>query len=649
VPLTAPILDDRTFEDIFAEARLRIPRYNPDWTDFNESDPGITLLQLFAWLTEMMLYRLNQVPERNYIKFLQLLGLELRPAQPATAHITFTPKAGVVSAGPVPQGTQISAPSPTGGVLIYETSAGLSLIPFPLSDVQAYDGAVFTVVTAANATPGTGFQPFGYQPPLNSALYLGFTPPKTLPPPGQPQPAFPQDMRFRIFLPADATAGVPQLCSAVQNPPAPPVTLQWEYRSKANPAVWRKLNVFQDGSSAFTREGDVLVQGPTDPVVTTEGKVTDPRYWFRVRVAANSYGAGVTPVVDFIRPNTVDAVNLTTVRDESLGTSDGTPSQTFTLQNKPILAKSLQVSVQSPGLAAETWTEVDDFLSSVSGDTVFVLNKATGVVTFGDGRRGEIPVAGADVTATVYRYGGGTAGNVAAGAIGNVMTNIDGLDKATNERPAVGGQDEQDPEDLKQSAPARLRCRDRAVTPDDFKAIAKQAGGVARATALAETSPDHPGVEVAGAITVVVVPDAKDMPPQPSSDLIRSVCNYMDGFRLITTELYVRGPEYSAITVEASALAPSYESFDQVSLDVTTAIDAYLDPIKGKLDFGEELFPTNLLGAILSLDSVSAVTSMKVYVDNVLHTDLSQPVKIPPHGLFYGFGHTITVGPLEGQ
>ena len=83
MPLAAPLLDTRTFEDLVAEARRRIPRYAPQWTDFNESDPGITLVELFAWLTELMLYQLNQVPERNYIKFLQLLGLELRPAQPA--------------------------------------------------------------------------------------------------------------------------------------------------------------------------------------------------------------------------------------------------------------------------------------------------------------------------------------------------------------------------------------------------------------------------------------------------------------------------------------------------------------------------------------------------------------------------------------
>ena len=83
MPLIAPNLDDRQFADIVAEAKTLIPRYAPEWTNFNETDPGITLVELFAWMTEILVYRLNQVPDRNYVKFLQLIGIELQPARPA--------------------------------------------------------------------------------------------------------------------------------------------------------------------------------------------------------------------------------------------------------------------------------------------------------------------------------------------------------------------------------------------------------------------------------------------------------------------------------------------------------------------------------------------------------------------------------------
>jgi len=75
--LPIPNLDDRSFEDLMNEALSLIPAYNKEWTNYNPSDPGITLIELFAWLTEMTIYRINQVPEENYITFLKLIGIEL--------------------------------------------------------------------------------------------------------------------------------------------------------------------------------------------------------------------------------------------------------------------------------------------------------------------------------------------------------------------------------------------------------------------------------------------------------------------------------------------------------------------------------------------------------------------------------------------
>ena len=75
-----PTIDDRRFEDIVAEARTRIPRYTPEWTDLNDNDPGIALVQVFAWMCDLLLYRLGKVPELNYLKFLQLVGIEVTVA-----------------------------------------------------------------------------------------------------------------------------------------------------------------------------------------------------------------------------------------------------------------------------------------------------------------------------------------------------------------------------------------------------------------------------------------------------------------------------------------------------------------------------------------------------------------------------------------
>ncbi len=580
MPLAAPQLDTRKFEDLLREAQLRIPRYTPEWTDFNDSDPGITLVQLFAWLTEMMLYQMNRVPERNYIKFLQLLGLELQPAQAAVAHLTFTAQAGAAEVKSVPPRAQIQAQPPDGEPLIFETLEGLDLIRVSLTDVQIFDGAAVTVATELNRSQETPFPPFGWIPQVGSALYLGFTPPE------QPQAArqFPQEMRFRVFLPAEAQAGRPVSCTEESQAPAPPVTLLWEYRPKSDPTRWRRLSVFKDDSVAFTREGYVLVEGPTDPAATVEEKVSDARYWLRVRLLAGTYPAGRAPVIDFVRANTVEAENLATIRDEFIDASEGVPDQTFTLARRPVRRDSLSlVTVEKVGQEEkeEGWECVDDFLASGAEDKHFTLNATKGEIKFGDGNRGLIPPAGVEIIVRSYRHGGGTAGNVVSATEWALATPVTGVEGTLSERPASGGRDEQKVEELTEIAPRILRSRDRAITAEDYAALASQAGEVRKATAIALAHPDHPGVEISGAVTVVIVPDAdiEDPAPKPSADLISRVCQYLGKRRGITTEVYVQGPEYKQIKVEALIEANPYAAFDTVALEVTRAINNYLDPL----------------------------------------------------------------------
>lgn len=119
--IPTPNLDDRTFEDIVAEAIRLIPQYCPEWTNHNRGDPGITLIELFAWMTEMTLYRLNRVPDKNFLAFLELMGVTLTPPQPARTVLKFQlhPKADRVL---VPAGTRVGTrPGPDGQSIVFET------------------------------------------------------------------------------------------------------------------------------------------------------------------------------------------------------------------------------------------------------------------------------------------------------------------------------------------------------------------------------------------------------------------------------------------------------------------------------------------------------------------------------------------------
>ena len=83
MPIESPQLDDLRYDRVVEDLKRRIPVYAPEWTDHNDSDPGITLIQLFAYLTELTGYRLNRIPEKNHIELLKLLGVRLKPARAA--------------------------------------------------------------------------------------------------------------------------------------------------------------------------------------------------------------------------------------------------------------------------------------------------------------------------------------------------------------------------------------------------------------------------------------------------------------------------------------------------------------------------------------------------------------------------------------
>jgi hypothetical protein len=131
MPLQVPAIDDRTFEQLLEEAKRRIPVHTPEWTNFEvESDPGITIVQLFAFLTESLLYRANRMPERNRLKFLQLLGIPLQPAAAAEGIIVVRPDRSPVEALPLDAGIVVNAAS-----VRFLTRQPLTVLPV---DAQVY-------------------------------------------------------------------------------------------------------------------------------------------------------------------------------------------------------------------------------------------------------------------------------------------------------------------------------------------------------------------------------------------------------------------------------------------------------------------------------------------------------------------------------
>ncbi len=108
MPLPTPNLDDRNFNQLMDEARRQIAQSSPNWTDLSPSDPGVVLLELFAHLTETMLYRLNRLPQKAYVEFLRLLGVRLQPPAAARVELTFSRSRTDDKSIEIPRGTRVT-------------------------------------------------------------------------------------------------------------------------------------------------------------------------------------------------------------------------------------------------------------------------------------------------------------------------------------------------------------------------------------------------------------------------------------------------------------------------------------------------------------------------------------------------------------
>src|SRR5580765_1719344 len=134
--LPAPNLDDRRFQELVDDAKRLVQQRCPEWTDHNVSDPGVTLIETFAWMTDQLIYRLNRVPDRNYIKFLELIGVTLFPPTAARTDVTFWltgPQPDVVR---IPPATQVATVrTETDEAIVFATSDELPVIPATLIEL----------------------------------------------------------------------------------------------------------------------------------------------------------------------------------------------------------------------------------------------------------------------------------------------------------------------------------------------------------------------------------------------------------------------------------------------------------------------------------------------------------------------------------
>jgi predicted phage baseplate assembly protein len=331
-----------------------------------------------------------------------------------------------------------------------------------------------------------------------------------------------------------------------------------------------------------------------------------------------------------------------------------TARRRFRLSQVPILAGSVVVEVDddpatdlfgtTTGSAAQ-WQEVQSLVGYGPDDRVFVVDYATGEVTFGDGVNGAaVPLGFRNVRAVRYRVGGGTAGAVLAGAVTNVVTALPFVTRVNNPFPATGGSDAEPDDDVMRRGVGELRSRGRAVAPADYGLLAVSAPGasVARAHGVPGLHPELRGKPIPGVVGVLVVPPAGDSgePPVPTAATLRAVADFLTREVAPAGITVVAGPvRFRRVAVEARVVLDPGQDRAGVLTRAGDAVTQYLDPLVGGENgagwpFGGAVRHTPLVRRLLAVDGVLAVSGLSLTVDGLRLSPCTDHA-IPPNDLVW--------------
>ncbi|MGB3441556.1 MAG: putative baseplate assembly protein [Actinophytocola sp.] len=639
-----PELVDATREAVRAAVRDRIPGYTPDWTNPDRQDAGVALVRLFGTQAEPVLGRVNRLPEKLLAEHLRTAGVRRAPATAATALLEFTVTPPDGASVLVPSGFQAAASRPAGRV-IYETDQDLFATPATIGAIAVQrDGAV-EPIPLGPAGPSRAFEPFGREPAPGNALWLGLTGTAS------PFPALSLGFVVAAVPPNPSASG-----GIVPPAPVPAPLLRWDVLDGGR---FVPAEVERDETGGLLASGTIRLRLPRTwaPGNPPSARPGPPLRWLRLRIAHGVF-TPPAPVLAGLRLNVVGATAAGTIRNEPLEPIQdptATARRRMRLSQVPILAGSVVIEVDDdPGTdlfgtttgSASQWREVPSLAGFGPDDPVFVVDYATGEVTFGDGVNGAaVPPGFRNVRAVRYRVGGGTVGAVPEGAVNSVVTALPFVTRVSNPFPATGGTDAEADADVMRRGAEELRARGRAVAPADYGLLATRAPGasVARAHGVPGLHPDFAGRPIPGVVGVLVVPPAEeggDAPPEPSAETLRAVADYLTREVAPAGITVVAAPvRYRRVAVEARVVLDPDQERAGVLTRAADAVTTYLDPLRGGENgagwpFGGAVAHTPLVRRLLTVDGVLAVSWLAIALDGVRQppcTDLT----IPPNTLVW--------------
>jgi len=415
--------------------------------------------------------------------------------------------------------------------------------------------------------------------------------------------------------------------------------MEWELleKRKHGKTGWKRLAVRDQGGDEERGPYDLSQSGVLEFPLPDVPAVSKHGFWLRGRFVwpkdAGLSAMPPLPPITHLMLNTIDAVNLTTMRTERYS-GLGVPGQVIQLLRKPIflhqgegeravfprkeLFEDIKVYVEGGDGTREVWEQAPEnsLLTASKDDMVFVVDPVDGTLTFGNGIRGRmLPVGSNNVVVDTYRVVPGAKGNVGPHAVIISDGGGDSLE-VTNLLPATGGRDAETIEEIVRRAPSILTSRDRAVTRADFEIIAMEASGeVARAACAGRMDED-------GQVEVVILPlsrEGEDVPdPFLSQGLRDHVSTYLKRRCLINVDPVVRLAAFMSTDVSMTLRLRPNANVILVRENAAAWIRRFLDPYEGGIDgegwpFGGTLYAQDFARMVSDIEEVRHVSEVELF------------------------------------
>ncbi|WP_405951215.1 putative baseplate assembly protein [Streptomyces prunicolor] len=645
--LPSPNLDDRRFQQFVDDAKRYIQQRAPEWTDHNVSDPGVTLVETVAHMADQIVYRLNRVPDKNHLAFLDLVGITLFPPSAARTDVTFWLSAPQEEPVHVPLGTEVATMRTEGEeAVVFATERELAVVPSGLRHLVVQHQGKQVIDRTHDLAEGNHVMCFAESPDPGDSMLFGLTA-------AVPHCALALELDSRVD-----GVGV--------DPRQPP--LVWEAWTADG---WQACEVDRDGTGGLNRPGAVVLHVPGGHTLSRNGG--QEAGWLRCRVTephSDQPFYTTSPTVRsaeaFTIGGTTTVVHADTVYDEALGESTGLPGQRLRLSHTPVVGDAVPLLLQTAEHDGWTdWQVVPHFAASGPDDRHITLDAATGELAFGPAVRepdgslrqyGMVAPKGAVIRARRYRTGGGRAGNVARGAVQILRSSIPYVSEVVNREAARGGVDGETVQEAKTRAPITLRAQERAVTLRDYEELSRRAAPeTARITCLEGDEEEHG----AYAVRVLVVPQAVPDPGGrlrfeqlvPGDALLDRITRHLDERRLIGTRLAVGPPFYQGVTVVATVHAFRGVDTDRVRRQAHDALYRHLDPLTGGSDgkgwpFGRPVQSGEVFAVLQRVPGVELVDEVVLHPADPLTGKRGDPtdrIDLERPSLVFSFDHRVRV------